>query len=177
MKKILFLLLISFSAFSQKIIYNRIDEFSKNQEVKIKFICDSINNELDSENIIQSKEDYYEKAFLDINFIKSKKTNIKKYYLNLHFYLTQIGCLSQYNGKITILTDNKTKIDLKQISNTDCDSAPNANYLISLNQIKQLTLEKIYKIRIYSTDGYQDISIGENKKKCLMNLFKQILKY
>lgn len=82
-----------------------------------------------------------------------------------------LGCLSEYDGKIMIKLTDGTVIECYQFSDTECSSTINAarylplkreeaetpeRYNILAENIKKLTTTTIGKIRVYGSESYND---------------------
>ena len=94
-----------------------------------------------------------------------------------------VGCFSEYDGKLMFLLSNGTVIECIQKSDTDCSDMPNGTFALFDEDVKtyaemvgytneniELLLNNdIKKIRIYSTNGYYDFEMKDENK----DIFKQ----
>ena len=104
-----------------------------------------------------------------------KENGTEIYYLNFMVF-ADLGCMSKYDGKATILFEDGETLELTQISDTDCSGTANATYLIIPRNIyeegdldtisivqnqslKKLENKNISKIRINGTKFYKDLEL------------------
>ncbi|MGQ7945047.1 hypothetical protein [Flavobacterium sp. WC2509] len=174
MKKITLLLLISFSGFSQSIIKNKIDEFTKVRYIETNITKEKRLKEID--NISQDKGSVY----FNLSYIESEKLSI--FLFNILLYSNyDLGCFSKYDGKIIFLLENGKTIEGKQFSDTSCEKTGNTiKYTLATSSdsistqfenFDILSKEKISKIRIYGSKFFQDFIIKEDAKEYIKGHF------
>lgn len=177
MKKLLFLLLYPFMLFSQNIESNKIDEFTGDYTVmtspqkgkRFKF-----SDAISTDNNI----------FLFTGYTLSKKTNYEMYIINISMRIdNNMTCLSK-GDKMILLLEDESKIECINFNQTDCSgtivngtygTTPDANLpAIMPGNFYLLSLKKIKKIRIYTSDSYRDFEIKEEEKEWVRNHFEII---
>lgn len=170
MKKILFLLFISISAFGQRIAQNHIDEFTDAKIIKVD--ASEGKKWKTTDNVATG---FFNNIFLSTRFVGS---DINSIILNVNIQIGQTVCLSEYEGMAILLLKDNSKITLKQVSRVDCNSSVDGKYILGESFAEQLEnlkiLEKINlsKIRIYTTNGYLDFEIKDKKQEIIKNHFK-----
>lgn len=165
MKKIILVafLIISFKNYSQVVLSEEVDEFTKSKNISIGA---QLKDKLNLKDNVSSKEDV--SLFFNISYIK-EKTGAESQALLLTFFFPKSTCLVQENSKLMILLENEEIIETISLGKTDCNKT-----LTGLFMIKDLTPflnNNIKKIRIYSSEGIYDITILEDKKKIIKDSF------
>lgn len=173
MKKILFLFLFPFLGFSQTIISNKVDEFTKTKFIETNIKKGKRVNE--SDNIIQDKGSIY----FQLIYSESKEKSI--YTFNTLLLLKdELGCFVEGNSRLLFLLENDKTIECTQISTTDCKSAQAVNFILTTDltnfseqdkNFEELCMNKIKKIRLYGNKHYQDYQIKEEAKEYIQNHF------
>jgi hypothetical protein len=117
----------------------------------------------------------------------SKENGAEIYFLNFMVF-ADLGCMSKYDGKATILFEDGETLELTQISDTDCSDTANATYLIvprnvyeegnmeSFNivqnqSLKMLENKNVSKIRITGTKFFKNIELRPG----INDLFKKMI--
>jgi hypothetical protein len=173
MKKIILLLLFVQPIFSQRIAINKIDEFTDIKVLKI----DASEGKTwkGTDNIAKGLFNY---IFLSNRYNFGKEESL---YTTLQITIGADFCVSPDSGKVIFLLDDETKITLNQISKIDCKQQQlDVSYSIEnienqLEYVKILAAKKINKIRFYTTKGFVDFDIKENKKEIIKNTFNLFL--
>lgn len=174
MKKIILLLLISFSGHSQSIIRNEVDEFTKIRVIETNITKEKRLKTID--NISQDKGNVY----FNLSYVEAD--TLKMIFFNVLIYSnSDLGCFSKYDGKIMFLLENGKTIEGKQISDTSCEASGNSIKYglatskdlsdVQFDNFETLSKEKITKIRIYGTKYFQDFTIKEDAKEYIKNHF------
>jgi predicted metallo-beta-lactamase superfamily hydrolase len=184
---IVFVFLCS-SVFAQTIRSDKVDDFSKKRTI--------------STNAYEGRK--WRKAdFIDdknqmlasMSYTTGREFDL--YFLELMLLTTSdFGCLSNNGGKVLILFENDSTMELYQSSDTDCDNnSPSAVYaMLSRDDLEKVadpptlldeTLKKLQsnlvkKIRVYGTKGFRDFTIKPEKKSVFtthINLIKNSLRH
>lgn len=180
MKKLhLLALLLATSSYSQRIAINKIDEFTDAHIIKVD--ASSGKNWSGSDNITKG---LFNNTFLSSKFISAKE---KVIFLTLNLQLGTDICLSPEDGSIIILFSDKSKMELEQVSDLECNQNLTVDYVLDntfenqLFHLDELSSKLISKIRIHTTKGYLDFEIKEKKQQIIKNHFKilqtEILKF
>lgn len=165
MKKI-FLLSLSFfylNSYSQIITQEETDEFTKSKMISVsaqKKSSLSLNDNISANNEITT--------FLNISYQKEKNGN-ESHAVLVSFLFSKSTCLVQNSSKIMFLLENDEIIESVSLGRTDCNKNLTGAFL--LKDLTPFTITNIKKIRIYTSDGYQDITILEEKKKIIKDTF------
>ena len=168
------LILIYSISFAQTITKNEIDDFTHQKEVIIELTNDSISN-LDTmlKNKTELEYNSFGSTTLNISATKDKNQKITyKIYIKTY---RDIGCFSQYTSKITILLNDSRQINLKQSTQTDCSSSPEAFFIISKANLLLLK-NNINKIRIHGNQYYSDAIFDKKHQKILDNSIDMLIK-
>lgn len=187
MKKIL-LVIILFSTYltSQniRIEYDENDDFNGNRTI---------------ETAYQFKKWPKKSDFIDTNnelvfslkYIKSPTIEKPAYLLNFIINSSvDLGCLSEYEGKIILLLENGLQIECFQISKTSCSNYPSASYVFDFRRdvnlydaavsssvyLKEIQKSPLKKIRIFATNGYKDYEIKSDKRNIITEHYNAIQK-
>jgi len=170
-------MLITLNVFSQRIEVNKIDDFTKSHIIKT--------NMLESTNpnrVIFKKSDYIDitnELLFSMSYYKSSDTT-EVYYMSVMFTV-DLGCLSQYDGKMMVILDDNTVLTFMQFSNTDCSSVLRADYYLlnredsdkpiwretMADNILKLLSHKVFKIRIYGSKYYNDFILKPEKQNII----------
>lgn len=173
MKKILVLIFFPFLGYSQSIISNTVDEFTKTKFIETNIKKGKRINE--SDNIIQDKGSIY----FQLIYSESKDKSI--YSFNTLLLLKDdLGCFVEGNSRLIFLLENDKPIECLQISKTECNSTQSANFVLTTDinnfsdqekNFEELCLNKIKKIRLYGNKHFQDYLIKEEAKEYIQNHF------
>lgn len=187
MKKLIIALFISINCYCQedkfldnpdpselvgKVVENKRDDFTNDYTVQVNAMRG---------NRFKNGDKLTEGLFVEPIFLSTfyRITTSKKFaYINLEILQRPSFdnyCVSDYDGQLFIMLDNKEIIKLKQFSEVDCDTTLDPKYNLSIEDLNKLTTHKIDKIRIYYTKGYGDYTIREDKKALVLSTF-QVLK-
>lgn len=163
MNKISFLtlfLLIRISAYSQNISISKIDDFTKKEILQINA----------SKNKKWKGSDNIAKGFFNNIFLSLRKTGTLNT-IQLDIQIGAIICLNNLDGKTIILFNDDTTTELTQVSRLECAQRILSSYYLPAESLKKLAQVEIKKMRIYTTDGYFDFEIKEDKKELIKNTF------
>lgn len=164
MKKIIFLLFINFG-FSQHIVKNEIDEFTKNNVIQVN--CSKKTKWATSDNVTKGIFKY---LFFSLNNYKNDTTSVNTF--NIDISTGSLLCFSKSNGIIIFLFDDESTLELNQTSKLDCETRQVVKYSINNNDLIILKTKRLSKIRIYTTDGYLNFEIKENKQQIIKETFQ-----
>jgi len=166
--KPLTLLLFLFPLFctAQYIGVNEIDEFTGAKKIQVNCITGKRWGQSDS-----ISDSMFNPVFLTGQYIKPKDT--PGFYFLTFSIQNNVGvCLSEHTGKTILLFEDKSTLELKQISETDCDRVNLlGKYEISLSDIEKLSTNTLKKFRIYTTEGYKDYEVYAKKNDLIKNTF------
>lgn len=165
------LLFFPLFCFSQHLVKNDIDEFTGDHHIQV--------NCYEGERWVQGdriNKGFGKYIFLTGQYIKDKEGQ-ELYFLTLNIQsLPQGSCLSQYDGKIIWLFSDKTTLELPQISETDCEyTSINGKYKLTPEQLEILKTKQPDKLRVYTTKGYMDYELKEDKKELINKTFEVLL--
>lgn len=157
--------------FSQHLVKNDIDEFTGDRRVQVN--CYEGDRWATSDRITKGFGNY---VYLTGQYIKDKEGN-ELYFLTLNIHnLPQGSCLSQYDGKIIWLFNDKSTLELPQISETDCEyTSINGKYKLTLEQVETLKTKQSDKLRVYTTKGYLDFELKDDKKELMQKTFETLV--
>jgi hypothetical protein len=165
MKKIILLFIITLTtiAYSQKIVENKTDEFTKKQIVRT-----------DWEKIVATS-----KLYLNLRLNKIDSTN----YIQLKFFPKGVSSI-ETSDDISFMLDNGEIINLKstkyKLANYGEGSIGligsnalgfNINCLLSKNDIEKFKTNLVKKIRINKSEGYSEDELKDKNSEKLKNLF------
>ncbi|WP_290806674.1 hypothetical protein [Flavobacterium sp.] len=164
MKKILLLLLLFINySFSQIIIADEIDDFTKSHNITVgAFEKQTLSLK---DNVSNTKD---LSLYFYISYTK-EKDNKETQALLFSFWFPKSVCLSQNTSKIMVMLSNNEILEYKSLGKTDCDKSLTAAYLF--DDIKPYLENTIKKVRVYTSEGYFDIEIKEEKKEIIQNSF------
>lgn len=169
MNKYLLIFLFPLYSFSQQVVVNEIDEFTKDKKIKV--TCTKTDRWKVSDNI---SDDWMGLAvYLGAWHFTPKGFHAGGYVAEIGLSgSTIVNCFSEYDGKIIWLFEDGDTCELKQISRTDCGTAHiSARFTILQDDLNKLITKKVKKLRIYTTDGYSDYTIKEKKIEAIQQTF------
>ena len=173
------LILAQIACFSQSIQLDEIDDFTGSRKI--------ITSPWRGKTIKPSDFVDVDKSLL-VNTSCLIKDSITLHTITLYL-MSDIGCLSKYDGKAIILFEDKSKIEIHQLSDTDCDDSPTASYLLlSRDEGEdksnfQSKIEENYshimnhditKIRVYGNKYYKDFELNLKSQDILKRHFSLI---
>ena len=160
---LLFLIFVNYN-YSQIIISNETDEFTKSKNITVGAfekqklsLKDNVSND---KNVSLYFYISYTKE------IDNKETQA----LLLSFWFPKNVCIVQESSKIMIMLSNNEILEYKSLGKTTCDKSITAAYLFE--DFTPYLNNEIKKIRVYTSEGYTDIEIKEDKKEIIRNSFK-----
>lgn len=164
MKRILFsiiLSLFSISIFSQQIVENQIDKFTKNKVLQV--------NAMTGKN--WSNSDAVTKGMFKNVFVSFRKVNDVN---TLQLGVSTNGsvlCITEDSKAILLFSDEST-INIQNIA-TDCQSIlVTGRYLLTEEALEFIKTKELQGIRIYFSDGYTDFEIRKNKIEVIQKTAK-----
>jgi hypothetical protein len=162
-------LLLPFVSIAQYVDKNEIDEFTGNRVIKVN--CMTGKRWGTSDVITKGLLNY---VYLTSNFVKPKDLAPQTFYFTLGIKSLSAGtCLSPNNGKAIWLFEDKSTLEVNQTSGADCNSGNLlAQYTITQEQIDKLSTGKLSKLRVYTSEGYVDYEIRDDKKEILRKTFE-----
>jgi len=158
-KLVLIMLLFHQIASSQNITISKIDEFTKKEIVQVN--ASEGKNWKGSDNIA--------KGIFNYMFLSLQKSDSVTY-MNIDLNVGAMICINN-DSKIIILFEDNTTLELTQIAKIDCAQRVVCKYFLNNENIDKLSNNLFKKARIYTTDGYLDFEIKENKKELIKNTF------
>ncbi len=172
MKKLITTLLCiaMFPVLGQSIESDNIDEFNKSRVIKTKAY----------EGNLWKKKDFIDdkNEFLVSMMFSKSKDGTEIYAVKLEVLTARdFGCFSEHAGKVMILFENDSTMELAQFSETDCGAPFTALYVpaarenlnspliqdIVKENFNKLASTNIKKIRVYATKGFVDITLKPEK--------------
>ena len=156
MKRNLFLItlsLFSISIFSQQIVENQIDKFTKNKVIQVN--ASSSKNWSTSDAVTKGM---FKNVF--VSFRKVNQTNYLQLGVSANGYIL---CFSEDKEAILLFSDDST-LKLKNLD-TNCDhNLVAGKFILSDENLELLKTKELQGIRIYFSEGYSDYEIRKNKK-------------
>jgi hypothetical protein len=160
MKTTVLFLFFSGIVFSQQLAVSKIDEFTKKEVIQVNASKGA--HWKTTDNIAKG---FFNNIFLSLN--KSHTTN----FLTLDINIGTAICVSNNDGKIITLLEDDSTLELLQVSKIDCNSRVAVRYFLSDLDLEKLKTTVIKKIRLYTTEGFFDFEIKENKKEIIKKTF------
>ena len=169
MKKIfsILILLSSVQSFAQKIVENKIDEFTKHSVKRTSWDgLTRIGGLNDSFTRLEKIEDTY---WLNLKMMSSNVNSINKD-AELMLMTVTDSIVTLYNHEFQITCTGCGSIGLVGSSGQGF----NISFLISEDKVEYLMKNAVKKIRIYTTDGYIDKEVPEKNQKKFMKQLELI---
>jgi hypothetical protein len=169
----LFLFIIN-TSYSQQIVLNEIDEFTKTKRIF---------STTRKGKYWKGSDDSGKGGFNNL-YISSRYINadsVEQLYLVFDVGVSTIQC---FNNQSTVILklDNEELITFKYIDNVECKNSSITGYFIfegtieeQKETLKKLSLQNILKVRVNFTQAYQDIEIITEKHEIIKEHFKLLL--
>lgn len=178
LKKVIMLVAISFCSlnlYSQRVAINEIDKFTdvKNYKVDV------------SKGKRWKTSDDIAKGIFHAVYLSSKISSKPKSNLVLTSLNLQTGtslCVSPTKGKTIFLLSDGSKLTLRQQTEITCNTALVVSYFVGNgtseieSNLNLLSTVDIQSIRVYTTEGYVDFEVKDEKKQLIKNHFGMIKK-
>lgn len=120
-----------------------------------------------------------------------KGENGNEFFMISIFKTSDLGCMSQHNGKAMVMFEGGDVVELKQYSKTDCSDSASATYILVNKEVygaddmesfliaqsktlEQIQNNKITKIRIYGTEYYSDIELRPEVQDIFQKMLAEI---
>ncbi len=210
MRIIVFIYILLFTtttAISQSIEVNRMDDFTGTHVIRTQMYelmekaggllsegIDGVDDMFDLDNIIDKDTLDHGIVFqhrMHTSMVYNKnKAGEEVFFINISLSMKgiDIGCLSEYDGQMMLLTKDDEVLRLAQYTDTDCGGtsrysndykaayilvdrehlhADNVIQMMRAN-FNKIMNKKIKRIRIYATNGYYDFNVKKDKQSILM---------
>jgi len=167
MKSAIILFLVSFICSAQCVVTNETDEFTGIHKIKVN--CTKTKIWRDSDRI---NKEFLNAVFLTAQYFKHTD-GTEEFFFTLNPQNLSIGtCFIQNSSKVIWLFDDKSTLESTHYHDTTCDiNSLTGYYKIIITDLEKLTLSKVSKLRIYTSKGYSDYEIDNDKKEIIQKTF------